>query len=63
MRSFFINQQYPAAIVDHAMHKVFSIDRITALTPKTCATNDRIPFPITFHPINNSKLNPLLIAI
>ena len=54
MRSFFINRQYPAAIVDRAMHKAFSIDRTTALTPKTRADNNRIPFTITFHPINNS---------
>ena len=54
MRSFFINRQYPVAIVDYAMYKVFSINRITALTPKTSAANDRIPFTITFHPVNNS---------
>ena len=54
MRSFFTNRQYPAAIVDRAMHKAFSIDRITALTPKTRAASDRIPFTITFHPVNNS---------
>ena len=54
MRSFFINRQYPAAIVDHAMNKALSIDRIIALTPKTRAASDRIPFTITFHPVNNS---------
>ena len=54
MRSFFINRQYPAAIVDRAMSKALSIDRITALTPKTRAASDRIPFTITFHPVNNS---------
>ena len=37
MRSFFINRQYPAAIVDRAVSKALSIDRITALTPKTRA--------------------------
>ena len=53
MRSFFINRQYPgpAAVVDRAMHKAFSINRITVLTPKTRAASDRILFAITFHPI------------
>ena len=54
MRSFFINRQYLAAIVDRDMSKALSIDRITALTPKTRAASDRIPFTITFHPVNNS---------
>ena len=54
MRSFFINRQYPAAIVDRTMKKALSIDRITALTPKTRSASDRIPFKITFHPVNNS---------
>ena len=49
-----INRLYPAAIVDRAMHKAFSIDRTTALAPKTRAANDRIPFTINFHPVNNS---------
>ena len=49
MRSVFFNRQYQAAIVDR-----FSIDRITALTPKTRATSDCILFTITFHPVNNS---------
>ena len=53
MRSFFINRQYPVSIVDRAMHKAFSIDRITAFTPKACAASDRILFTITFHPVNN----------
>ena len=43
MHSFLIN-----------MHKAFFIDRITPLTPKTRAASDRIPFTITFHPVNNS---------
>ena len=43
MHSFFINRQYPAAIVDRAMSKAFSIDGISV----------RIPFTITFHTVNN----------
>ena len=62
MCSFFINRQYPAAIVDRTMSMALSIERITALTPKTRAASDRIPFTITFHPVNNS-IKPLLIAI
>ena len=62
MRSFFINRQYPVAIVDCAMHKDFSIDRATALTPKIRAANNGIPCTITFHPVNNS-IKPLLTAI
>ena len=54
IRSFSINRQYPAAIIDRAMNKAFSTDRTTALTPKTRAASDRIPFTITFHPVNNS---------
>ena len=54
MRSSFINRQYPAAIVDRAMHKAFSIYCTTALTQKTRAANDRIPFTITFHSVNHS---------
>ena len=52
MAFFFIKwRQYQTAIVDRAMHKVFSIDRITALTP---IIRDRIPLTITFHPVKNS---------
>ena len=54
MRSCFDNRQYPAAIVDLAMNKTFSIDCITAFTPNTRAAIDRIPFTITFHQVNNS---------
>ena len=54
MRPIFINRQYPAAIVESAMNKAFPIDRITALTLKTRAASDRIPFTITFYPVNNS---------
>ena len=56
MRSSFIKRHYPAAIVDLTTHKAFSIDRtrITALTLRTRAASDRIPFTITFHPVNNS---------
>ena len=54
MRSFFINRRYPAAVVQRAKHKAFSVDRITALTPKTRAASDRIPFTVTFHPVKNS---------
>ena len=54
MRSFFNNRQYPAAIADRAMHKAFSIDRTTALTPKTRAASGRTPFTITFHTVNIS---------
>ena len=54
MSSFFINHQYLVAIVDPAMHKGLSIGRITALSPKTRAVSDRIPFTITIHPVNNS---------
>ena len=44
MHFFLINRQYPATIVDCTMHKAFSTDRTTALTPRTCAANDRILF-------------------
>ena len=54
MCSFSVNQKYLAVIVDGAIHKAFSIDRITALTPKIRAASDLIPFTITFHPVNNS---------
>ena len=54
MRSFIINRQYLAAVADRAGHKAFPIDRITAITSKTRAVNDRIPFTVTFHPINNT---------
>ena len=60
MHSFFINRQYPSAVVDRTIHKAFSIDRITALTPKTLAANDRIPFTIT-SPRLITLLKPLLI--
>ena len=59
MRSFFTNRQYPAAIVDRAMHKAFSIDRLTELTSKTRAASDRILFTMSFHPVNNS-LKPIV---
>ena len=51
---FFVNRQYPVAIINRTIHKAFSTDCITALTPKTCAANDRIPFTITFHSVDNS---------
>ena len=54
MLSFFIIQQYPAAIVDRTVQKAFSIDRATALIPKARPDNDRILFTMTFHPMNNS---------
>ena len=41
------------------MSKALSIDRITALTPKTHAASDRILFTITFHPVNNS-IKPII---
>ena len=50
MRSFFIYLQYPAAIVDPAMNKAFSIDHITALTPKTCIAS----IYHNFHPVSNA---------
>ena len=63
MRSFFINRQYLAAVADRAGHKAFPIDRITAITSKTRAVNDRIPFTVTFHPINNTiKANRVLLS-
>ena len=62
MRSFFINRQYPTFIVDRAMSKAFFIDRIAALTLKTRAASDRIPFTITFTQ-SITQLNLLLIAI
>ena len=40
------------------MSKTLSIDRITALTPKTRAASDRIPFT-TSHPVNNS-IKPII---
>ena len=52
---FFISRQYPVIIVDSAINKAFSIDRTTACTHSqdTCR-HDRIPFTITFHPVDNS---------
>jgi hypothetical protein len=60
MRSFFLKRGYPLAIVNRALHKASSIDRKTALTPKPrTAVNDRIPFTLTFHPVNNS-IKPII---
>ena len=54
MRSFFINRRYTAVTVDRVMHKAFSIDRTTALTPKTRAANDRILFTLNFYSVDTS---------
>ena len=54
MREFFIRRNYPAHIVDRAILKVSNISRTTALTPRVRTSNERIPFTVTYHPINNS---------
>jgi len=60
MRSFFLRRGYPLAIVNRALHKASSVDRKTALIPKPrIAVNDRIPFTLIFHPINNS-IKPII---
>ena len=59
MRSFFLNRNYPPHVVDQALRKVSLIDRNTALTPKVRAPNDRIPFTLTYHPINSS-IKPII---
>jgi len=60
MRYFFLRRGYLLAIVNRALHKASSIDRKTVLTPKPrIAVNDRIPFTLTFHPINNS-IKPII---
>ena len=54
MRSFFLNRNYPAHVIDNAIRKVSTIDRATALAPNTRTSNNRIPFTLTYHPLNNS---------
>ena len=53
MRSFFLNRNYPAHVIDHAIRKVSTIDRATALAPNSRSSNSRIPFTLTYHPFNN----------
>ena len=55
MRSFFLSRNYPSHVIDQAILKVSTIDRNTALTPNTRASDtERIPFTLTYHPRNNS---------
>ena len=52
MRLFFVNRGYPQSLISDALAKVSNISRISALTPKTPASSDRVPFTFTFHPTN-----------
>ena len=59
MRSFFLNRNYPAHVIDNAIRKVSTIDRATALAPSSRTSNSRIPFTLTYHPFNNS-IKPII---
>ena len=55
MRSFFLNRNYPARTI----RKVSTIDRVTPLAPNTRISNNRIPFTLTYHPLNN-HIKPII---
>ncbi len=54
MNTFFSNNQYPKAISDNALNKVNNLFQGKALaqTDQT-ASNNRIPFTLTYYPLNH----------
>ena len=54
MCSFFLNRNYPHDVVSRALAKVSDVSRESALVSNTRTTNNRIPFTVTYHPLNNA---------
>ena len=59
MRSNFLNRGYPNEVVSRALPKVANVSRESTLIPNTRSPNNRIPFVVTYHPLNNA-VKPLV---
>ena len=61
MASFFLQRDYPLAVVDRALQHVYTIPGDTALRPLHDGQSNRevIPFILTYNPINNHVKNVL----
>ena len=59
MRSNFLNRGYPNEIVSRSLAKVANVSRESTLLPNTRSPNNRIPFVVTYHPLNNA-VKPLV---
>jgi hypothetical protein len=62
MASFFHKRKYPRKIVAKALHRVTSMDRVTALQPSSAnkVNEDRIPLVLNFHP-NNMPIRNIIL--